>query len=74
MGYWDGRAAANENLRLFDTTKKWRRYDDEREASDVVTEEGCACILENPLINGLNSTKVLSTKAACLPRGLSGMC
>jgi hypothetical protein len=59
MGHWDGRAAAKENLRLFDTTKKWRRYDDERDASDVVTEEGCARILESALINGLNSTNLL---------------
>jgi hypothetical protein len=59
MGYWDGRAADKENLRLFDTTKKWRRYEDEKDANDVVTEEGCARILESTLINGLNSTNLL---------------
>jgi hypothetical protein len=59
MGHWDGRAAAKENLRLFDTTKKWRRYEDEKDASDVVTEAGCARVLETTLINGLSATNLL---------------
>jgi hypothetical protein len=59
MGYWDSRIAAKENLRMFERTI-WRRYADERDASnETVTEEGCSHVLDNLLINGLNSTNLL---------------
>jgi hypothetical protein len=59
MGHWDGRAAARENLRMFEAPKTWRRFTDEKDASDAVTEVGCARTLESFLINGLNSTNLL---------------
>lgn len=59
MGHWDGRAAAKENLRLLDGSKKWRRYEDEKDAKGIVIEEGSGRILETALINCLNSTNLL---------------
>jgi hypothetical protein len=60
MGYWDNRVPKKENLRMFEAPTVWRRYADERDASnDTVTEEGCSRALDNILINGINCTNLL---------------
>jgi hypothetical protein len=58
MGYWDKRAAAKQNLRMFEPPKLWRRYADEMDG-DSIKVRGCAQTLDTALNNGLNSTNLI---------------
>jgi hypothetical protein len=60
MTYWNERAPAKENLRMFEAPGVWRRYADQIDDKDkTVTEPGCAQKLESILINSLNATNIL---------------
>jgi SIR2-like domain len=58
--WWAGRAAAKENLRLFEAPNTWRRFAGQVDAdTKAVAESGCAERLESLLISALNATNVL---------------
>lgn len=60
MTFWNERAPAQANLRMFEQPATWRRYADQiDENEETVTESGCAQKLESILINCLNATNVL---------------
>ena len=41
MTFWEARAAAKENIRLFEAAKTWRRYADEVDATTGETKTRC---------------------------------
>lgn len=60
MGIWDGKAAAPENIRVFEVPDLWRRFADEIDPdTKAVTTPGCANTLARFLTNSLNATNVL---------------
>ena len=60
MAFWEGRAAAKENIRLFETAKTWRRYADEVDTTTGETKErGASRAIDGFLLNGLNATNLL---------------
>jgi len=60
MAHWDGRAAAADNIRMFEPQDVWRRYADEIDGSDgSVRTAGCSVPLNRFLTNALNATNVL---------------
>jgi hypothetical protein len=60
MAFREGRAAAKENIRPFETAKTWRRYADE---VDTMTREAkerdASRAIDGFLLNGLNATNLL---------------
>lgn len=60
MAFWKGRAAAKENVRLFEAAKTWRRYADEVDAkTGEIKERGASRVIDGFLLNGLNATNLL---------------
>ena len=60
MTFWEARAAAKENIRLFEAAKTWRRYADEVDATTGETKErGASRAIDGFLLNGLNATNLL---------------
>jgi hypothetical protein len=76
MGFWDGRGAAKENIRLLEPAKTWRRYADEVDATTGETKErGASRAIDSFLLNGLNATNLLLLTGAgssfCIANGAS---
>ena len=60
MTFWAGRAAAKENIRLFEAPRTWRRYADEVDPTTGETKErGASAAIDGFLLNGLNATNLL---------------
>lgn len=65
MAFWDGRGAAKENVRLFETAKTWRRYSDEVDGTTgEIKERGSGRAIDGFLLNGLNATNLLMLTGA----------
>lgn len=60
MGHWDTRAAAADNIRMYEAQDTWRRNaDDVDPATETIRTPGCANALARFLTNGLSATNVL---------------
>lgn len=59
MAFWDAKANAAANLRLFVPGRGWLSYANQLDAEQKVSAEGSARLIESAFLNALNSTNLL---------------